>query len=374
MKTKVSQESLSKAVAIVNKAVSTKPNLPILGNIYLEAKEDSLILASTDLEVGIRLKIKAENQEMGSLAVPSRLFSDFISSISAGEVSLFSESLILKVKNKGYSSSFNCLKGEDFPPFPETSGEVLLSLPIKDFSKALDLTVFATSSDQSRAILQGVLFEPIKEGLHLVATDGFRLSVSNIKLDHKFIEKLIIPVRSLGDLSKASLGTSKNEEENLITLSLSSNGSHALWRKGELEVVIRLLEGQFPDYKKIVPQQFITTLEIEREALLNAVKVASIFARDNANILHFSLHVSDKTVSVSASAREMGEGTSVLNGLVTGEDLEISFNAHFLVDILSALPSQEVVLSFSGDLKPMRLTAKGDDSFYHVLMPVRTGN
>ena len=372
MKVQVLQDSLSKALSLASHVVSSKPNLPILGNIYLEAEKDKLIISGTDLDVGIKLSIKAEVSESGSIAVPSRLFVDFISSITSGKISLETEGLVLKVQSGIYSSSFNCLDGDEFPAFPEKGKEIEVDFESKTFKEALGKILFSASTDLSRQVLTGVLFEFQKKQVTLVTTDGFRLSSYLLVGDYDKIDNFIIPARGLQELIKS--GGIEEAEKKDVKITLSENKNQVIIENGVVEIALRLLEGKFPDYKKIIPEKFVSVLNVDRQEILKAVKVASIFARDNANIVHFNLKSKDQTRSVAATAREMGEGSSIIKCSVSGEDLVISFNARFLLEVMNVFTASELKLEFSGPLKPIRIIESGNENFFHVLMPVRTGN
>lgn len=372
MKVQIIQDSLSKALTMVSKIVSSKPNLPILGNIYLEAGKEGLLIAATDLEVGMKISLKAEVKEEGTIAVPARLFVDFISTLSPEKVLLETEGLLLKARSGVYSSTFNCLDGDEFPPFPVVGKDWEILLTAKEFKEALGKTLFSASTDLSRQVLTGVLFEFQKKPITLVSTDGFRLS-SQILNQKGEGENLIIPARGLQELARNG-EIEGNNKKGEIKLALSENKNQIMVRSGSLELALRLLEGKFPDYKKIIPSQFVSILIIDKEEMMKAVKVAAIFARDNANIVHFSLKSEEQSLLISAQAREMGEGSSILHGSVEGDDLSISFNARFLTEILNVLTSPQLKLEFAGSLKPVRISETDNKSFFHILMPVRTGN
>lgn len=379
MKVQVFQDSLSKALTQASRLVSTKPNLPILGNIHLQAVKQNLIISATDLEIGIKLTLPVEVQEEGSIAVPARLFVEFISSLSAGKVDLETDNLLLKVKAGVYSSSFNCMIADDFPPFPEKGKESNFNLSQEELKKALEKTLFSASIDMSRQVLTGVLFEVKKEKLQLVTTDGFRLSLQEISEKTILKENLILPARGLLEFTRSMTQGEEEKEKGKkktkqVAFYLSENKNQVIAEEEKVQVFLRLLEGQFPQYQKIIPKDFITTLELDREEFLKAVKVAAIFARDNTNIIHLTLTQKEKKVAISAQSREMGEGSSELMGEITGENLEISFNARFLTEALSGLTTSQIKLEFSGNLKPVKMTEVGNKTYLHVLMPVRTGN
>lgn len=380
MKVQVLQESLQKALSSVSKVVSTKPNLPILANIFMKAEGEILLLAGTDLDVGIKLTIKAKVEESGVVSVPARLFVDFISSLSPSSVFLETNDLVLKVKSDAHTSSFNCMNADDFPPFPEKGTGLQFEVPAASFKKALTKTLFSSSTDISRQVLTGALFEFKKKETNIVTTDGFRLSLQKLALQQE-ADKLIIPARGLQELLR--IGEIEKSEENeeepkdkkkKIVVNLTENNNQVIIEDTNVEIFLRLLEGQFPDYKKIIPSEFVSTVNINKDELSKAVKVASIFARDNANIVHLTVNAQEGTVAVSAQAREMGEGASVLPGNIEGESLNISFNARFLNEILTTLTTEMIVLQFSGNLKPVKITEEDNETFFHVLMPVRTGN
>jgi len=374
MKVEVLQSSFKAGLSAVSRVVSSKPNLPILGNILISANKDHLILAATDLDVGMKLKLKAKVIEEGSICVPSRIFVDFISSISSDKVLLKSEETILKAESETYKSSFNCLDSKEFPSFPQRKGEAMLSFSKSAFTKGLAKVLFSTSTDTSRQILNGVLFEFEKKGVKLISTDGFRLSSQSLQGDFSVKEKLVIPARGLQEVIKIGDIDLEEKGEEEIKIFVSENEGQLIIESRETEIVLRLLEGSFPNYKRIIPSEFESEIKVSREELLQAVKVASIFARDNANIINLSLDLKTKKMSISAQSREIGEGFTTIDVEGEGNSLELSFNSRFLLESLSVFSLSDIALQFSGSLKPVIIKEVEDKSFFHVLMPVKTGS
>lgn len=366
------QENLSHALNIATRFVSTKTQLPVLGNFLLATDKGKLKIAATNLEISICLWVGAKVEKEGGISLPARTFLEFISSLPAEKVSLFSEEGLLKVEGGSFRASFNGSPPQEFPSFPQKEEKPLLALQKEFFSKAVLRVGFSASQDEGRPILTGVKWMFGPEEMQIVATDGYRLSLQTLvdakeKTPSKE-EFLIIPARALLEVARIAR---ENKEEEVKIIPAKEKGQ-LIFALEEMEVATRFLEGEFPEFQKIIPQGFSSKARLEKEAFLRAVKTASLFARDSANIVRLKLVSSDGgKVVVSANSPQVGENICEVEAKIEGEEVETAFNYRYLLDFLSNVEGEEVVFETSGPLNPGVFKIAGDDSYLHIIMPVR---
>ena len=378
MKLEIPQEELAKALSIVGRFVSAKPSLPVLANILLKAEKKQLKLAATNLERGINFRLGAKIKEEGSITVPARVLSEFVSSLPKQNVNLTLKDQILHLNCGSFEANINGIDAGEFPSLPEISDEVTVKIPASSLAQALSLVCFAAAPDEGRPVLTGVLTDFQKEGILLVATDGYRLSKKLMKhaKEAKAPEeklKLIVPARTLLEISRivSELGIGKDEELRVVIV---QDQNQIILAVGQIEISSRLIEGSFPNFNKVIPSEVKTTVELETEEFGHAVKVASIFARDSANIIKLLLDPKEGMV-LAANTKEVGDNVSRVEAKVTGEKVQIAFNSRYLLDFLNNVGVKMLCLEFAGSLAPgifRPLRDKGvDETFLHLVMPVR---
>lgn len=395
------QENLAKGLSIVGRAVSMRSTLPVLGNILLEAKGNQLRLAATNLEIGIHCWIGAQVEEEGAITVPARLLTDFVNSLSPERIDmeLSERTQTLHLRCARTEANMKGLDARDFPLVPTLSGETdadeattqvqgtLIELEGVGLRKMIDQVVFAAAQDESRPTLTGVEVAFLQSRLRMAATDGYRLSVRSAHVDGLAADTnvtVIVPAKSLSELGRIS---GEGDDSRRITVVLpEGNRNQVLFevfgkpdmRGGfhRVELVSQLIEARFPDYRAIIPKSHTTSTVVDTAALLKAVKRASLFARDNANIIR--VHVvagagnEGGQVVLTAASQEMGDNADPIDALVEGSELEIAFNAKYLVDVLSQIEQPQVVLETSQPTRPgmIRPVGMGEDEFLHVVMPM----
>ncbi|MBU2592211.1 DNA polymerase III subunit beta [Patescibacteria group bacterium] len=373
MKLELLQEDLNKALSIVSRFVAARPQLPILSSILFSAQEDNkLCLAATNLEIGIQYWLGAKVTEPGQMALPAKDLTEFISYLSPGKITLESGKKIqVKIVSVGGESSFAGMDGKEFPKIPQINQDEIFSLPKESLSEAVAKVGFAAASDDTRPVLEAINWQFTKDGYRMVATDGYRLSlkdVSGIKVKMKKETdsvSFLIPCRSLTEITHLA----DNKEE--IKLGLTADGNQVVLVLEELQLASRLIEGNFPDYQKIIPKEAKTKVTLGREELLQAIKTASVFARGSSNIV--KLEIKEGSVVVSANAPSVGENKTEIEAKVVGEGLRIAFNFRFVLDFLSAVPNteKEIVLELTENLAPGVFKIPADPSYLHLIMPVR---
>lgn len=367
MKVNILSENLQKKLPFLNRAVSPRAQLPILLNFLIEAKEGKLKISSTDLEIGIKIEIPANVEEEGVLAIPAKSFSELISSLPAEEkITLVHKEGNLEVKTKSTKSLFQTAPKEDFPSLYEEKGEKLTTFQSDNFKKEASSIVFAASVDAGRPALSGILIKKEKTGFLFVATDGFRLSLKHnlSKISKQEMEEsLIIPARVFREVM------SLKQENGDVEFFVSKKNNQVLFFEEGAVLVGRLIDAEFPNFEKIIPANYLTKAIFDKEELHKAVKIASIFARDSANIIKLSLN-KDK-ILVSANTPSVGENVVEVESKLEGEETEIAFNAKYLLDLFSNIEGEEMIFETTGPLNPGVFKIQGDSSYLHLIMPIR---
>lgn len=370
MKLSILQENLSKALSLVNRVVSSRSSLPVLSHVLLKTEKGRLRVSATNLEMGIHVWCGAKIEEEGEITVPARLFSDFINSIPNAKVELNVHETVLSCKTDNFQSNINGISADEFPLIPQIKDPKVVSLDSNEFRNAINQVVFAVAQDETRPVLSGVCFSLEKDLIKMAGTDSYRLAEKQFKPRTAAIKdiRIIIPGRTLAELARI-LG----EAEEDVGIYLSEN--QISFKTSEVELTSRLIEGSYPDYTQIIPTSSSTSFKAPVDEFMNVMRVSGLFARESVNGVRMEVKSKGK-VLVYATTSEIGDNVSSLSAQVKGEDGEISFNARYLQEVLSNLGAEDVEVSISGKLNPCLLKpikgGKTDDSYLHIVMPLRT--
>ncbi|MDB5178126.1 MAG: Beta sliding clamp [Patescibacteria group bacterium] len=369
MKLSLTQENLSRALGSVGRVVSSRSSLPVLSNVLLATDGNRLRLSATNLEIGINYWIGSKVESQGSLTVPARLFSEFVSNLPHGAIELAATDNVLTVKSPHYESKINGIAADEFPLIPTISNDPVLTLDAGIMKEALVQVVIAASADEARPVLAGVYLYTEDNTLFLVATDSYRLAEKRIELpgDAPQAFSAIIPARTMQELVRL-LGEAEGDVEVYL------DEGQVMFRIADVELVSRLIEGQFPNYRQIIPENAETSFDIETAEFSRITKVASLFARESAGSIKVDIRAEGE-VSVVSSDSEVGGNTSKAECEVSGDDGEISLNARYLTDALGVMKSPVVTFAISGKLNPCVLSPAGEnasDDYIHIVMPLRT--
>ena len=365
MKLTFLSDNLQRKISFLNHAVSTRGQLPILSNFLLEAKNGKLIISATDLEIGIISSIAVNIEKEGKTTVPAKNFSDLLLNLGSEKLTLELEGNTLSLKGQKINASFQTISAEDFPKLYEEKGEEIASFKKTEAEDNIQRVAFAPALDSSRPALSGILLDREKNSIIMVATDGVRLSLQkNAFKTNKELEKpIIIPARIVRELFAIK------EDESLVKIFISEKNNQIIFSQGETILVGRLIGAEYPDYQKIIPQNFDTKVEIDREEFLNSIKICSVFSRETANIIKLTIK-KDKVI-VSANSPSIGEDNVEVEAKTNGEENEIAFNAKYLLDVFSVVSAETMVFEMTGPLNPGVFKIKNDDSFLHLIMPIR---
>lgn len=365
MKIQITQNNLHKALTLLSRVASTKSPLPILSNILLSVKDGVLELSATNLEVAITHTARGKIEKEGSVTVPAKLFTDFISQLPKNEtIELLFEKNKLLITAGSYSSHIQGTVSDDYPALPTLSTKESFKVNTKHLQQTLTRTMLAASHDDSRPVLGGVLFHTIDKQLYVAATDGYRLAESTVGIEAE-IENSIVPVSTLQDVLKILQDTS----EETVTMQFE-DGQFGL-KCEDTTLVSRLIEGQYPQYKQLIPESSEITATIAREELLTAAKLAGLFARESGGSITLTASESDSSLVVSSVASQVGDNTSSISGKVSG-DGNVVLNVRYLTDALNCFETNEITFRFSGSISPCVLGSKEQPGYQHIVMPLKS--
>ena len=366
MKLSISRDTFLGALQVVGRAVSSRAAVPSLGGVKLTAGSGQLTLSATDTELGLTMTVSELAIETdGTLLLPGRLLGDVVRNLPGGEVSLALRPEQGDVELTAGSAHFHLrtLSAEDFPRLPEFEGEVA-KLPAGPLAETIDLVARAASRDEVRPILTGVLLHAEDATLTMVATDSYRLSVKHTELERALPEPIDanVPARALRELARIIAQEGPDD----VSISLARN--QAVFQAGSVVLFSRLIEGQFPSWRQLIPESFEHEVRLPRSELVEVARRVSQLAQRNAP-LRFAF--AEGELTVAAETPEVGDASEALPAPYSGEPLEIAFNPQFLIEGLESVEGDELAIKLSSPLRPGLLQPVGREDFSYLVMPIR---
>lgn len=366
MELSVTQENLARALSIVGRVASTKTQLPILGNILLRVDGSRLLIAATNLEIASTQYIGAKVVTPGDITIPAKLISEFISNLPKNVVELKVNGNNLHISSGSYTSIINGVIADDFPELPtiNEASSINYSIETNEFKQAVSQTIITASNDSTRPVLTGVYWHSFEGDLFLAATDGYRLSERKLLKTTSEVSA-IIPTSTLQEVLRII-------SDDIDQIEVLFDDTQVRFRLGESEVISRLIDGKFPDYRQLIPQKSEITVTVQKPDFVRIVKIASLFARDSGGSITIEASKEKKLLSIHSIASELGENTSEIT-VETNDSGLITLNSRYLSEALLAVDDDTIFFEFSGKLAPViiRSTAK-DTNYYHVIMPLKS--
>lgn len=368
MEIKIAQDKLAKALNNVSRvAAGGRATLPILSNVLIRVDDKKVSLTTTNLDMAVVSYLPAGQCENGVVTVPARLMAEFVSNLPRKEMVEIKASGDDKVviKAGGYNSTINGASAEDFPELPDIDDEksVKFVMAAEIFKAGLAQVMVAASNDMTRPALTGVYFNTFEGGLYLAATDGYRLA------ERKLVEKIenevaaIVPASSLQEVMR-SLGDEIDEVEILF------DEAQVRFRLGEVDITSKLIDGSFPDYRQLIPQESEIMVDLQKDELVRITKLAALFAKEAGGSITCSTDTEAGVFNVASVANEFGENSSKIETKVE-VDGKVTLNSRFLLDALNALEGKKVKLGFANRLDPVVLKNETDTKYVHIVMPLK---
>lgn len=366
MELSVTQENFTKALSNVGRVASNKTGLPILNNILLRTDGNRLLVAATNLEIASTYLIGAKISKPGSITIPARLVSEFVASLPKGTIDLKVKDAHLTISSGKYKSVINGVVADEFPELPtiDETSSIQYSIAPADFKQAVGQTIITSSSDSTRPILTGVYWHSFEGFLYLAATDGYRLS------ERKLVETTsdvaaIIPTSTLQEVLR-------NLSDDVTEVDVLFDETQVRFRVGDSEITSRLIDGNYPDYRQLIPAESETNITIASSDFVRITKIAGLFARESGGSVTVTADAEQNTLSIHSIASELGENTSTADAEVTS-DGQVTLNSRYLSEALGVTNGDMVVFRFSGKLSPCVLTTKTKDVNYkHIIMPLKS--
>jgi len=379
MKLECLQENLAEGLSVVGRVVPTKSTLPVLSNVLLSTRDGELQLTANNLELSVAHRVPTMGiAREGEITLPARLLSDYVALLDHGqkvELDLNPKTHKVHLACGRYEANIAGIDAEDFPPIPQVSGGQSFTISAPTLKETISGVVFAAAPDDTRPVLAGAQLKMGGPQLTLAAADGFRLAVRKIELPASGPElTMIVPARTLTEVARLL----SDDEEEQVAINTTPNGNQVYFAFGKTEITSRLIEGQFPDYERIIPSDTKTNVKLSTTDFLRATRAAAVFARDNSNIVRLECSPAvegalsgNGSVLVKSTSAEMGDNEGTLDASVDGDDTQIAFNGRYLRDALEAIDTPEVLLQITGPSSPGIIKPAGEPNGYiHVIMPM----
>lgn len=367
MKIIILQENLLKTIQQAVRFISAKPQIPILSGVLLQTENGKLSFQSTDLRVGFQITLPAKIEEEGGVVVPAKIFAEFLATLSPGPVELKTDGDQLLVSQKKTKVKIPTFPSAEYPPFPKREGNEF-EFPAKLFIESIQSVLYTASLDETRPVLASLLFV-LKDGMLTCAcTDGYRLSVVKEKMEGNAEKevKLLLPARSMQELMSVLVHSSTKK----VYVSVSQELSQTFITVDDFMILLRMVEGEFPPYERIIPSSFAFETSLDREEWIGALKTAMVFARESSSIVN--LEFTDSQCRVISASTGAGEQEGVISS--TGKPSEpkkIAFNGKFLLDVLQHLEGERVEFKMTDELKPGLILPEGKEYPLSVVMPFK---
>ena len=392
MRITCTQDHLSRGLSTVTRAVGSRPTMPVLANVLLATDGERLKLSATNLDLGITTWVTANVEEEGTVTVPARLLTDLVNSMPVGQnVELHEEekNRTLTVTCQQSRAQVRGIDPEEFPPMPTAEDQPTVSLDQALCKELINQVAFGAARDDTRPVLAGVSLELDEAQITMASSDGFRLVMRDATLEQEVADpvKIIVPARALQELVRV-LG----DDEGAVEMTVTPNRSQVLFRTGDVNLVSRLIEGQFPNVRNFVPKSYATKVVVARQAFADAMRRVSLFARESANVVRLEVEAGETgeglnpgRLMIEAQAQDLGESHDELDASIEGESTHLAFNAEYLNEFANALAGgtidpetdklkdiDEVVVEITGPLSPGVVRGGGLSDYLHVIMPMHT--
>lgn len=363
MKVTVTQENLNRALAAVSRVASSKTSLPILSNILLRTEKNRLLVAATNLEVATVYYVGAKVEKEGSLTVPARLVSEFVNNLPKDNVILKADGSKLDIGSGNYKSTINGVMSDEFPTLPTITPVHTIVIPSALLKQVITQTVITASHDDTRPVLTGVLCHSNSGSLYFAATDGYRLSERRLTKTDETI-KALIPASTLQEVSRVI-------PDDIEEVTMLFDDAQVRFLAGDVEITSRLIDGNFPDYQQLIPKSTEITATVQATELVRITKIASLFARESGGSVTLHTNTTSNVISIHSVASQLGENTSEAEAEVDGEG-SVTLNSRYLLEALGCVESPTITFGFSGKLAPCVVRPVGDDSYQHIVMPLKS--
>jgi len=364
MKVTIKQERLAHALMLAGRIATSRAALPVLANVLLKADRNKLILTTTNLEIAISQTVSGKIEKPGSLTVPARLLSDYIASLPSDSIELTGNGAKLSIQADHYSSTINGVPAEEFPELPKITGGNRFKIDAVELKTAIQQTIFAASSDETRPILTGGYVHTHDGKIWMASTDSYRLAQKQLPTKPDTDFKLIAPAGALSDMVRII-----GDEMGMVEVIYDE--TQIQFQFNDSNLITRQIDGQFPDYRQLIPKDSDVKFTIAKDEFTNITKVASLFARESAGSITLDVNEKDQQVSITSVASQVGENTSAASAKIEGSG-KVTLNSRYLLDALNVIEGEQVSFRFSGKVSPCVLSSVAVKDYTHIIMPLKS--
>jgi DNA polymerase-3 subunit beta len=377
MKITVLQKNLKQGIFVTSSITGKNNNLPILNNLLISSSNGSLKLSATDLELGVSTIVRGKIDEDGSVTVDAKLLSSYVALLPNNKIEIVSTGPELALESEGYKTKIKGELADDYPLIPELEKENYYQANINEFKQAISSVVFAVMFNENRLALSGVVFSIDNETLTMAGTDSYRLAEKVIKISSNITpvegegpRRIIIPIKTLQELARI-IGGDFSDSKDVEDIRMYVTDNQIAFSFDTIEVVSRLIDEQYPDYKQIIPNQFKSSCTLDREELIRAVKASALFSKSGVNDINLDLSVEKSALVVSAASGQAGENTASVAAKVEGVDNGVVINFKYLIDGLNNINSELVKIELVDGMTPCLLRPVGVEGYLYIVMPIR---
>lgn len=359
---------LNKAIQTAQRVISSKPSSPIFSGLRILTNTENIEIHAMDLNVAISCTVEAQVSEVGEIVVSAKHFAELIRKLPGEDTTITNQSGSNTIKIESGSADFNLfsMNPNDFPPFPIFNGDKAITIDDETIKELIKKTIFACSTDESRPVFTGILVEAENDTVTFVGTNTHRLAIKSKKLSAP-VEKplsMIIPAKVFGEIFRNLTGEAPQE----VVISLLKN--QLMVSINNIIIVSRLINGNFPNYKKVIPPKFATTTTVAMKDLAGAVERVAIFSTEG-DYSTIKMSVSEENITITSSSPEVGTGKEVIPCSTSGSDINVAFNAKYILDILKNLEGDKAIISMNSPLNPVCITSAQEEDYTYIVTPVR---
>jgi DNA polymerase III subunit beta len=364
MKIECIKEQLEEALVKADKIAGKNTTLPVLSGFYLDAHQNTLTIKATNLDLGISIQIPVKVTEPGVVVIPAHVITSFVSSLTKDRnITLSTKDQVVEIKTNSTKTNLKTLPSEEFPIIPEVGEDNVFTIPARDFVFGIKSVIYAAAAGSVKPELSSIAVTHEGDYLTFAATDSFRLAEKKVRIKKMpHFKQILIPQKNALEIIKIF---DKGEEE----ISISIEEHQLALRSGGVYLTSRIIEGNFPDYRQIIPKQTTTSAVVLKQDLINSLKTSLIFS-DSFNQLTLKLNPIAKSFEIETRNSTLGENTHNVDAVIEGEEITINVNHRYFTDCFQSLMADSITLSFSGQAKPILVSGIGDTSFLYLVMPM----
>ena len=377
MKLTILQKNLHQGLNTVGHIATKNANMPILNNVLISIKDGLINLSATNLEIAITKQIRGKADKDGEITVDAKILSDYIALLPNEKIDISLDKQELKINCQQYNTVIKGQEAQDFPVIPQVDKKIGFNLSVASLKNALSQILFAINPGDNRLELTGVLFDIKNKTMNLVATDSFRLAKTELDFSLNLGQisadglKVIIPFKTMQEISRIINSTTDELSSDADQLKLFLSDNQAMFVYQGTTIISRLIEGHYPDYRRVMPFKFKTEAVIDRGELSRAIKMASIFSTNITNAIDIAINSLEQKIIIEAVGGQAGSQQADLPAKIDGQNNNVRLNYRYLLECLNVLSAGQVIIKLIDDVAACQISVPKDDNYQYIIVPLR---